>query len=96
LREGLELLLEHFLMGSCQTTMPLFNGQPAGAQDRWPPTGPHVQNIAPNSPQPNISVVAPTQMLGFASLLNFSARQVNRLIHAGYHNARRQLAQCSG
>jgi hypothetical protein len=30
-------------------------------------------------------------MLGFASLLNFSARQVNRLIHAGYHSARRQL-----
>ena len=43
------------------------------------------------SPQPKISVVAPSHMLGFASLLNFSARQVNRLIHAGYHNARRQL-----
>ena len=44
-------------------------------------------------PQPKISGVAPTHMLGFASLLNFSARQVKRLIHAGYHNARRQLAQ---
>jgi hypothetical protein len=30
-------------------------------------------------------------MLGLSSLLNFSARQVNRLIHAGYHNARHQL-----
>jgi hypothetical protein len=57
--------------------MPVFNGT-AGAQ---------------HSPQPRISVVAPSQMLGFASLLNFSTRQVNRLINAGYHNARRQLAQ---
>ena len=75
LREGLERVFEHFLIGSYQTTMPVFNGQ-EGA-------GTH--------PQPKISVVAPTHMLGFASLLNFSARQVKRLISAGYHNARRQL-----
>jgi NTE family protein len=75
LREGLERVFEHFLIGSYQTTMPVFNGQ-EGAGTR---------------PQPKISVVAPTHMLGFASLLNFSARQVKRLIHAGYHNARRQL-----
>ena len=77
LREGLERVFEHFLIGSYQTTMPVFNGQEG--------TG--------TRPQPKISVVAPTHMLGFASLLNFSARQVKRLIHAGYHNARRQLAQ---
>jgi NTE family protein len=77
LREGLELVFEHFLIGSYQTAMPLFNGQEAAAF----------------SPQPRISVVAPSQMLGFASLLNFSTRQVNRLINAGYHNARRQLGQ---
>ena len=76
LREGLELVFEHFLIGSYQTAMPVFNGQEGAA----------------SSPQPRISVVAPSQMLGFASLLNFSARQVNRLINAGYHNARRQLA----
>jgi hypothetical protein len=35
-------------------------------------------------------------MLGFASLLNFSARQVNQLIHDGYHNARRQLVPFFG
>ena len=75
LREGLERVFEHFLIGSYQTTMPVFNGQEG--------TG--------TRPQPKISVVAPTQMLGFASLLNFSARQVKRLISAGYHNARRQL-----
>ena len=83
LLDGLERVFEHFLIGSYQTTMPLFNGQPTTKPDGH------------NSPQPNISVVAPTQMLGFASLLNFSARQVTRLIHAGYHNARRQLVQFS-
>jgi NTE family protein len=93
LREGLERVFEHFLIGSYQTTMPLFNGQPAGVHDAWPPTGPPAQSVAQNSPQPRISVVAPTQMLGFTSLLNFSTRQVNRLIHAGYHNARRQLGK---
>lgn len=92
LLDGLERVFEHFLIGSFQTTMPLFNGRPASAQDRWPPTGPHEQN----GPRPKISIVAPTQMLGFASLLNFSTRQVNRLIHAGYQNARRQLVQFSG
>lgn len=75
LREGLELVFEHFLIGSYQTAMPVFNGQEA----------------AEYSSQPRISVVAPSQMLGFTSLLNFSTRQVNRLINAGYHNARRQL-----
>ncbi len=77
LREGLELVFEHFLIGSYQTAMPIFNGQESGAFN----------------PQPKISVVAPSQMLGFASLLNFSTQQVNRLINAGYHNARRQLGQ---
>lgn len=77
LREGLELVFEHFLIGSYQTAMPIFN-ETEGAQ---------------HSPQPRISVVAPSRMLGFASLLNFSTRQVSRLIDAGYHNARRQLAQ---
>ncbi len=77
LREGLELVFEHFLIGSYQTAMPVFNGQDG----------------APRNRRPRISVVAPSQMLGFASLLNFSTRQVNRLINAGYHNARRQLSQ---
>jgi NTE family protein len=89
LREGLELLLEHFLMGSYQTTMPLINGLARHACDE----GPHAQKVIETGLQPRISVIAPTQMLGFTSLLNFSSRQVNRLIHAGYHNARRQLGK---
>jgi len=93
LREGLELLFEHFLIGSYQTTMPVFNGPPVHACDEWPPTRPHPQKVRESRRQPRISVIAPTQMLGFTSLLNFSTRQVNRLIHAGYHNARRQLGK---
>ena len=96
LRDGLERVFEQFLIGSYQTTMPLFHGQPASRPETWPPSGPHAQTVIQNRPQPKISVVAPTQMLGFASLLNFSARQVKRLIHAGYHNARRQLVQLPG
>ena len=92
LREGLELLLEHFLMGSCQTIMPLFNASPADARDdEWPSSLPFAHHFTKRPLRPKISVIAPTQMLGLSSLLNFSARQVNRLIHAGYHNARHQL-----
>ena len=92
LREGLELLLEHFLMGSCQTIMPLFNASPADARDdEWPSSLPFAHHVTKRPLRPRISVIAPTQMLGLSSLLNFSARQVNRLIHAGYHNARHQL-----
>jgi NTE family protein len=91
LREGLELLLEHFLIGSCQTTMPVFNGPPVHACDEWPPKRPHAHKVMESRLQPRISVIAPPQLLGFTSLLNFSTRQVNRLIQAGYHNARRQL-----
>ena len=92
LREGLELLLEHFLMGSCQTIMPLFNASPADARDdEWPSSLPFAHHVTERPLPPKISVIAPTRMLGLSSLLNFSARQVNRLIHAGYHNARHQL-----
>jgi NTE family protein len=96
LLDGLERVFEHFLIGSYQTTMPLLNGQPARKPDGPPPIAPLGQNVAQNSAQPKLSVVAPTQMLGFASLLNFSARQVNRLINDGYHNARRQLVPFFG
>ena len=92
LREGLELLLEHFLMGSCQTIMPLFNASPADARDdAWPSSLAFAHHFTERPLRPKISVIAPTRMLGLSSLLNFSARQVNRLIHAGYHNARHQL-----
>jgi NTE family protein len=93
LREGLELLLEHFLIGSYQTARPIFNGQPGHACNQWTPPRLYGQNDVGDRPQPKIAVVAPTRMLGLSSLLNFSPRQVSRLIREGYHNARRQLAK---
>jgi NTE family protein len=94
LREALERVFEHFLIGSYQTTMPIFHGQPEPAQgEALPPTGSGAPKDAAGCPQPRISVVAPTRMLGFASLLNFSTPQVRGLIQAGYHTARCQLAK---
>ncbi|MCE9598270.1 MAG: patatin-like phospholipase family protein [Spirochaetia bacterium] len=43
-----------------------------------------------------IATVAPVQMLGFQSILNFSARQADMLIHEGYQDARNQLAEFFG
>lgn len=40
-----------------------------------------------------IATVAPGHMLGFHSILNFSARQADTLIHEGYQDSRNQLAE---
>jgi len=42
--------------------------------------------------RPRIITVAPSRMLGFRSLLNFSVKQYLRLIDEGYRNAEEQLA----
>jgi len=42
--------------------------------------------------KPRISIVAPTRMLGFRSLLNFSVKQALQLIDEGYEGAKEQLA----
>jgi len=44
-------------------------------------------------PRPKIITVAPTRMLGFRSLLNFSVKQSLRLIDEGYRNAQAQLGE---
>jgi NTE family protein len=40
-----------------------------------------------------IATVAPIKMLGFASLLRFTQQQSDVLVHAGYNDARYQLAE---
>jgi len=42
--------------------------------------------------KPRFSIVAPTRMLGFRSLLNFSVKQSLQLIDDGYQGAKEQLA----
>jgi len=89
--EVAELVFEHFLIGSYTTSLPDVSWQVN--------PGAHVfETPLPGSPQLQLSrkdtkfaVVAPTRMLGFKSLLNFSIRQANTLISEGYNNARIQL-----
>jgi len=89
LKNGLELAFEHLLIGSCQTTL---------AGRGWPATGtaaadPLLARAAQGNSEhrPAIKTVAPSRMLGFRSLLNFSVRQARSLIDEGYRNARSQL-----
>lgn len=91
LMQGLELVFEHLLSGSYQVTRPVNNGSRS-------PLGPSYQNWQGSgdrddaaSMRPNIRVVAPSRMLGFRSLLNFSKRQARQLLQEGYCNARRHL-----
>jgi len=88
---GLELVFEHLLSGSYQSTRPVIKGS-RQAFDWVPPNWqPRKNKQTPSGRRPRIRVVAPPRMLGFRSLLNFSSRQAQRLMQEGYHNARRQL-----
>lgn len=89
--EVAELAFEHFLIGSYTASLPDTSWQ----------VNPHAkifETPLPASPQLQLSkidtrivTVAPTRMLGFRSLLNFSRRQADTLISEGYNNARIQL-----
>jgi NTE family protein len=89
--EVAELVFEHFLIGSYTASLPDVSWQ-------INPTAHIFETPLPGSPQLQLSrnntkivTVAPTRMLGFKSLLNFSVRQANALIEEGYNNARIQL-----
>lgn len=90
-RDVAEMAFEHFLAGSYTMTLPDTSWQVN-------PTADVYETPLPGSPQLQLScgdsrimVVAPTRMLGFKSLLNFSLRQADTLIAEGYNNARIQL-----
>lgn len=89
--EVAELVFEHFLIGSYTASLPV-------ESLRLHPNALSHQSPLPDSPQlqladgcPDILTVAPTRMLGFRSLLNFSLRQADTLMAEGYDNARIQL-----
>ncbi len=91
LMKGLELVFEHLLSGSYQVTRPINNGsrQPSNGQNSyWQTIG---NEASPSGKRPIMRVVAPSQMLGFRSLLNFTRRQARSLLQEGYQNARRDL-----
>lgn len=89
--EVAELVFEHFLIGSYTNALPDSSWQTN-------PDGSFYETPLPNSPQMQLATertriltVAPTHMLGFRSLLNFSLGQATTLIDEGYNNARIQL-----
>ena len=67
-----ELVFEHFLLGSYQSTL---------------------SQLTSGEARTKIYTVAPSRMLGFHSLLNFSVKQSLRLIDEGYRNAQAQLGE---
>lgn len=89
--EVAELVFEHFLIGSYTNSLPDDSWKIHSDADchKTPlPNSPQLQLAAKGT---RILTVAPTRMLGFKSLLNFSLRQANTLIDEGYNNARMQL-----
>ncbi len=91
LMKGLEIVFEQMLSGSYQATQPLNSGNRRQINRVNPYWRSRADKGAPPGTQPSIRVVAPSRMLGFRSLLNFSNRQARRLLQQGYQNARRQL-----
>ena len=85
------LVFEHFLIGSYTNSLPnsSWQGNPDAEIHETPlPDSPQLQLSGKGT---RIITVAPTRMLGFKSLLNFSRRQADTLIEEGYNNARMQL-----
>ena len=81
-----ERVFEQFLLASFHQTL-------RAREDR----GRTLAGARPAGAAVRIATVAPSRMLGFRSLLNFSIPQAHRLIAEGYRNARQQLpAWCTG
>ncbi len=91
LRAG-EHIFEQFLNGSYQSTLMAkhFQDMPLPPiQHRYRQK--YKENEETAVKQPNIITLAPSKMLGFKSLLNFSLKQAGNLIDEGYKTAHTQL-----
>ncbi|NOY70529.1 MAG: patatin-like phospholipase family protein [Deltaproteobacteria bacterium] len=92
-REVAELVFEQFLIGSY--TVALHNnswqvGKDAASYDTPLPDSPQLQLALKGK---RLATVAPTRMLGFKSLLNFTPRHAERLLEEGYQCARMQIGR---
>lgn len=85
-----ELVFEHLLLGSCQSTLLNQNSQYVNGR-RSGSLSLQGTDSESSHDSPRIRMVAPSHMLGFRSLLNFSIKQAYRLIDEGYQNAENQL-----
>ena len=85
-RGAIERLFEHALIGSYEAFMSHLSEEQKGTGG---------QNVffheAPVREKSRIVTVAPGKMLGFHSMLDFTKKQSDELIHAGYEDARDQL-----
>ena len=88
--QAIERMFEHALLGSYEALRVHF---------AWDSTkrsnGGFFENLLRRTFSLNdvrITTVAPSTMLGFYSILNFSKKQADKLITAGYNDARNQLA----
>jgi len=91
LLEGLELVFEHFLNGSYQTTLSAIHLNAGADRRNFEAFGAGGNQGNSVDMVPRIRVVAPSRMLGFRSLLSFSTQQARQLVDEGYRNARDQL-----
>jgi len=90
-RTALEHVFEQFLSSAYQSVL-----LTRGYEDKPLPLPQlnytkKLEHGVPYTEQPNIITLAPSKMLGFRSLLNFSLPQAKRLIDEGYKTASTQL-----
>jgi NTE family protein len=91
LSQAMELVFEHFLIGSCQTALAGRRWPAALNPEGCPSLAEGVETGERSDHRPTIKIVSPSRMLGFRSLLNFSIHQARWLIDEGYRSARSQL-----
>ena len=87
----LEFVFEHLLIGSYQSTMIFQNCLNNEFLQQDGLVVPKHFSMTRRDVLPKIITIAPSKMLGFSSLLNFTRQQANGLIEEGYNNAKKGL-----
>lgn len=89
-RDALEHVLEQFLLSSYHQSLSNsgFTDPPLRAQQKFQA---RYKTGSQGTRLPNLVTLAPSKMLGFRSLLNFSIPQAKRLIDEGYKTAHTKL-----
>ncbi len=90
-RQAFAHVFEQQLIGSYESFMAHLNW--AYKQNNNRGFFPSLAGKAWNFEGVRLATIAPDYMLGFTSIMNFSTRQADRLIHEGFTDARNQLAE---
>lgn len=93
-RQAMERVFELSLIGSYEAFMSHLSFERKIKEQKGPLQ--HIIRRTLTLGDVKITTVAPRKMLGFSSMLNFSAHQADKLIQAGYSDARSQLADYFG